>query len=310
MALPADYISGTITLTNGSPDFTGTGTGWQAADFREGDILLGVEDHAGQVYVIATITGNAAGTLTQDWAGTSGTYTYRMRYEWDSSRVSAQARAMVELLGNGNLEALAGLTGAPDQVPVFTGPGAMTLVPTSSFVPANGSITNPKLANVPTATVKGRSAAGAGAPTDLTMPQLLALLANVGNFARNNALGTVSQSGGVPTGAIIEAGSNANGNYVRFADGTQICRGSVNVPSATQAVGSGFITTSSDRPVWTYPVAFVTGAPTVTCNVNVVGGVGATVPSFGLSNCTIILTSFSSATGNFAISVLAIGRWF
>ena len=37
-----------------------------------------------------------------------------------------------------------------------------------------------------------------------------------------NAVGDVSQSGGVPTGAIIENGSNADGHYVRFADGTQI----------------------------------------------------------------------------------------
>ena len=36
-------------------------------------------------------------------------------------------------------------------------------------------------------------------------------------------LGTVSQSGGVPTGAVIERGSNANGEYVKFADGTMIC---------------------------------------------------------------------------------------
>ncbi|WP_278397756.1 hypothetical protein [Stutzerimonas kunmingensis] len=43
-------------------------------------------------------------------------------------------------------------------------------------------------------------------------------------YQRSNILGTVSQSGGVPTGAIIERGSNANGGYVRFADGTQICR--------------------------------------------------------------------------------------
>lgn len=33
-------------------------------------------------------------------------------------------------------------------------------------------------------------------------------------------LGTVSQSDGVPTGAIIERGSNANGEYAKFADGT------------------------------------------------------------------------------------------
>lgn len=44
-------------------------------------------------------------------------------------------------------------------------------------------------------------------------------------FHAANILGTVSQSSGVPTGAIIERGSNAAGEYVRFADGTQICTG-------------------------------------------------------------------------------------
>ena len=42
-------------------------------------------------------------------------------------------------------------------------------------------------------------------------------------YAKENILGTVSQSGGVPTGAIIQRGSNANGEFVRYADGTQIC---------------------------------------------------------------------------------------
>ena len=42
-------------------------------------------------------------------------------------------------------------------------------------------------------------------------------------FNKANILGTVSQSGGIPTGAVIERGSNANGEYVKFADGTMIC---------------------------------------------------------------------------------------
>lgn len=42
-------------------------------------------------------------------------------------------------------------------------------------------------------------------------------------YHTGNILGTVSQSGGVPTGAIIESGSNANGRYVKYADGTLIC---------------------------------------------------------------------------------------
>ena len=49
------------------------------------------------------------------------------------------------------------------------------------------------------------------------------LVTPVIGYHTDNILGTVSQSGGVPTGAVIEAGSNANGNYTKYADGTMIC---------------------------------------------------------------------------------------
>lgn len=43
-------------------------------------------------------------------------------------------------------------------------------------------------------------------------------------YARGGIVGTVSSDGsGVPTGAIIERGSNANGAFVKFADGTMMC---------------------------------------------------------------------------------------
>lgn len=42
-------------------------------------------------------------------------------------------------------------------------------------------------------------------------------------ISRRNLLGTVEQTAGVPTGAVFERGTNANGDYIRFADGTQIC---------------------------------------------------------------------------------------
>lgn len=63
-------------------------------------------------------------------------------------------------------------------------------------------------------------------------------------YSRNNILGTVTQSGGVPTGAIVESGSNANGRFVRFADGTQICR-------------HRLAASTSANTTWTFPVAFV-----------------------------------------------------
>ena len=45
----------------------------------------------------------------------------------------------------------------------------------------------------------------------------------LGTAAEADIVGTVSQSGGDPTGAVIERGSNDNGEYTRFADGTQVC---------------------------------------------------------------------------------------
>lgn len=48
-------------------------------------------------------------------------------------------------------------------------------------------------------------------------------------YHNRNILGTVSQSGGIPTGAIIQRGSNVNGSFVMFADGTAMYWGSRNV---------------------------------------------------------------------------------
>jgi hypothetical protein len=72
-------------------------------------------------------------------------------------------------------------------------------------------------------------ATGAGAEIRLTEAGL-ALNTNSGGssgwqamYGQENVLGTVSQASGRITGALLERGANANGEYVRFADGTQIC---------------------------------------------------------------------------------------
>ena len=57
-------------------------------------------------------------------------------------------------------------------------------------------------------------------------------------YNQSNILGTVSQSGGAPTGAIIERGSNANGEFVKYADGTMICHIQKNLGSVV-SFGSG-----------------------------------------------------------------------
>ena len=41
-------------------------------------------------------------------------------------------------------------------------------------------------------------------------------------YGPGNLVGTVAQAGGVPTGAVIEQGANADGSWLRLADGTQV----------------------------------------------------------------------------------------
>ncbi|MDA1380503.1 prophage tail fiber N-terminal domain-containing protein [Plesiomonas shigelloides subsp. oncorhynchi] len=76
-------------------------------------------------------------------------------------------------------------------------------------------------------------------------------------YSQGNIVGSVSQSGGVPTGAIIQRGRNANGEFVRFADGTQICLSS-QVISTTEFGTPGPNMTVSKT--WTFPANFSSSA--------------------------------------------------
>ena len=68
-------------------------------------------------------------------------------------------------------------------------------------------------------------------------------------------LGTVSQSGGVPTGAIIDGG-NANGEFVKYADGTMICTGNVISGGSTAITDAGDSIFSAQRTA-DIPATFV-----------------------------------------------------
>lgn len=78
-------------------------------------------------------------------------------------------------------------------------------------------------------------------------------------YAPGNILGTVSESSGTPTGAIIERGSNANGEYVKYADGTLICQGSLTFTQISTVCAEGTLTlpaTSSVANSGIYPHFF------------------------------------------------------
>lgn len=126
-------------------------------------------------------------------------------------------------------------------------------------------------------------------------------------------VGTTSQSGGVPTGAIIERGTNSNGEYTRFADGTQICM--VSMPNSAQAVNtaSGSLFQSANAFV-TWPMPF-TGTPTVSSFVGRAStdtiSLGITLRSVSSTDCSFKWwSSFSSASLGVFGSIIAIGRWY
>ena len=98
----------------------------------------------------------------------------------------------------------------------------------------------------------------------LTLPDEAGKLLSTGNddpaeiFKQSNILGTVSESGGVPTGAIIERGSNSNGEFVKYADGTLIC-------TATKAI------ITDDDPDRGFPLNGATRAQSVSYPASFVG---------------------------------------
>ncbi|TKT67070.1 tail fiber domain-containing protein [Rhizobium sp. LC145] len=131
MALLSDYTSGTISVAADGTAVTGVDTGWVAAGFREGDLLFA----NGYTGVVRSVESNTALTLDQPWQGgaLSGA-SYRLRYQSDGSRFSAQARALMDLLGgSGNLEAFGSLEGTADTLPYFTGAGQMDVTALTAF---------------------------------------------------------------------------------------------------------------------------------------------------------------------------------
>lgn len=136
-----------------------------------------------------------------------------------------------------------------------------------------------------------------------------ALAALPSTYHKANILGTVSQSGGVPTGAIIEQGSNANGSYVRYADGTQICWKNITFGSfdIVNAFFGGFRSTSI---VWTLPASF-SSTPTTSASGSGLESFGVCVASATTSTVTVIFNAVSSqGSASRSAQIVAIGRWF
>ena len=136
-------------------------------------------------------------------------------------------------------------------------------------------------------------------------------------YHTGNILGTVSQSGGVPTGAIIERGSNVNGEYTKFADGTLICTRTLTIADlpgqAITTVGTGGGYRSSQNAV-NFPHAFAVIPVTSAELRNNAEHIGIRVFASSGNEWQVVLTtsqnSIASPQTSTSMGLTAIGRWY
>ncbi len=261
------YDTGTISVGAGSTAVTGVGTNWATSGVRAGDVLMA----AGLDVIIATVNSATSITLKRPWPGgaLSGA-NYDIRLVDDGVRSLVAANTLLQQLTNGKLTSLAAVAGAADKLPYFTGASTFGVADITGAARAILALTGASGAKLPVVT-------GTGAA------------------ALRDILGTVSQSGGTPTGAILERGSNADGGYVKYADGTMICWHLV-TSSASAAV------------TWSFPAQFA-AAPNIQMTV---GAASPRIATYQTATSTSVAVNAWTAAGDRAsvpVMLSATGRW-
>lgn len=110
--------------------------------------------------------------------------------------------------------------------------------------------------------------------------------------------------------AVVESGSNSNGEFVRYADGTQICWGTVSPSIGSTQWGSSGVyrsdTSGNNDADWTYPKSFVSD-PKVFADAKRFNTIGFTI------NISTTVAEIGIMEDNQSVtrscSVMAIGRW-
>ena len=300
------YKAGTVSVVLNSNAVIGTGTAF-IANSRVGDAFRGPD---GGWYEVTNIASDTALSISPNYQGaTNAAGTYALAPMQGYVKDSADTlRALVNLYG-AKLAAL-GTTGNYDILP--PNKGGTGIADLSAFAQsllndadAASARTTLQLGSVATESTVPVTKGGTGGTTQATARSGLGL----GSAAVAAILGTVSQSGGVPTGAIIENVVNANGRAIKFADGTMICLSPVlTLQPPTSAFGALFVSPTSTG--WFFPAVFVGTSPAISAvNVNsarfIING---RATSNNVSEFVVIYPV--SDSGSPAALAVAIGRWF
>lgn len=333
------YKSGTVSVTQNSNAVIGTGTAF-IANSRVGDGFRGPD---GRWYEVTNIASNTALSISPNYEGSTvaGGFYAIMPVQGYQKDLADQVRDILNDYGGvlavlGTTPTTAGvreelnltdtdglpegeankyLTNARVLSSVLTGLDASSagaVVAADSILAAIGKLQAAKAgkgANNDITSIIGLTTALAvnqGGTGVTTTSALLTALQAEGAYGKSNVVGTVSKSNGVPTGAIIERGSGANGNFVKWADGTMICtrsfalqtvaaNGTINLGAQSFASAFSSIPTLSFSTSSDFPYDITGSAET-----------GTTTTSFRWSGKN---RNTSNSIG-FYLSVIAIGRWF
>lgn len=294
------YKSGTVSVTLNSNAVIGSGTAF-IANCRVGDAFRGPD---GGWYEVTNIASDTAMSISPNYQGATnaaGIYALAPMQGYQKgladevrSWVNTYGPKMAALGTTGNYDILPvnkGGTGGTDQAGARSGIGAAKSGSNNDITALTGLLTALSVAQ--------------GGTGVTTMAALLAALQAVGAYGRSNIVGTVSQSGGIPTGASFETATNAAGTFTRFPDGTMICRstpGSIDQTVANTAYSTTF----------GLPAPFV-GAYTVIPNVS---GVNVSNVFSGysrgsqLTGSTYSIVQAWNVVQTYNYTVIVIGRWF
>lgn len=130
-------------------------------------------------------------------------------------------------------------------------------------------------------------------------------------YGPGNLLGPVSQSGGAPTGAVIESGANANGEFTRFADGTMICAATLTHTDEAIATATGG-SYRSDPISIAFPAGF-SSVPAVSFAAGRTTNhwdAWAILQTASPTSFGCIYIAPTSRTQTMRLSYIAFGRWF
>jgi len=317
--------AGTVNVTHSSPAVVGVNVDF-VTNVRIGDAFVGPD---GRQYEVTNIAGPAVLSIAPPYQGaTANAATYSIM------PVQGYPKALADAFNNLNVQygpklAALGATSGFDVLPLRNGGTGATDVFAARQALGLGAVATDAIVPI----VRGgtgamdaasaRTALGLGAvATDPVVPverggtggtTLTAARSGLGlgSAAVAALVGTVSQVAGIPTGAVIERGTNANGEYVKFADGTLIC-------TFINKTSVAFNNTSNMGFNWTYPMSFVEPGFVIGNLVGVLG-VARQVTSFGAYNrtksfasiCVFSLGQFTEADVSMVtFDCLATGRWF